>query len=120
MRKTLALAVALGLGSSAQAAEPANTLAAMFAQLNRCLASVELAPGVDVTVQFSLNRRGGLIGKPRLTHAHWPEGADATQTAADISAGFDRCLPAAITDALGGAIAGRLIAYRLRGPAAKA
>jgi hypothetical protein len=120
MRKTLTLAAALLLGSAAQAAEPANTLSQMFAQLNRCLAAAPIAAGTDVTVQFSLNRRGGLIGKPRITHAHWPPDSDPRQAASDIAARFDRCLPAVITDALGGAIAGRLIAYRLRGGAAKA
>jgi len=92
----------------------------MFAQLNGCLGSASLAAGTDVTVQFSLNRRGGLIGKPRITHAHWPPDSDPRQAADAIAAGFDRCLPAVITDGLGGAIAGRLIAYRLRGPAPKA
>ena len=112
----MALALAAALGSAAHADEAANSLAAMFAHMNLCMAAVRLVPGTDVTVQFSLNRRGGLIGKPRITHAHW-EGDDRDRRAAAVSIadGFDRCLPVAISDSLGGAIAGRPIAYRMRG-----
>jgi len=115
------LALAALLASVARADEPANSLAVMFAHVNLCMATVRLAPGTDVTVQFSLNRRGGLIGKPRITHAHW-EGDDRDRRAAAVSIadGFDRCLPVAISDSLGGAIAGRLIAYRMRGRPADA
>jgi hypothetical protein len=116
MRNTLALVSALLLGSAASAVEPANTLSELFAQMNRCLAATPPAPGTDVTLQFSLNRRGGLIGKTRITHAHWPPGSDPKQGAETLAADFDHCLPAVITDALGGALAGRPIAYRLRGP----
>jgi hypothetical protein len=116
MAKALALAAALIIGSAAHAAEPANTLAQMFAQINRCLAKTPLAAGTDVTLQFSLNRRGGLIGQPRFTHVHWPSDADPKRAAASALDDLGYCLPADITDALGGALAGRLIAYRLRGP----
>ena len=116
MRMTLALAAALLIGSAAHATEPANSISEMFAQLNGCLGSASLAAGTDVTVQFSLNRRGGLIGKPRITHAHWEgDEKDRRAAAASIADGFDRCLPAAISDALGGAIAGQPFFYRIRG-----
>ena len=118
----LLLAAALALAQCGAFAEtPAGSINSMFDELNRCLVSVRLAPGTDVTVQFSLNRRGGLIGKPRITHAHW-EGDDRDRRAAAVSIadGFDRCLPVAISDSLGGAIAGRLIAYRMRGRPADA
>jgi hypothetical protein len=120
MRIFLLAALTALTATPALAAAPANTLAALFAQLNQCLSPMPLAPGTDVTVQFSLNRRGGLIGRPRITHAHWPRPDDAKPEAAAIAESFDRCLPAEITEALGGAIAGRQITYRLRGPTAKA
>ncbi len=102
-------------GAPAQAS-PANSLADLFTQLDACMASVRLAPGTDVTVRFMLNRRGGIIGKPRITHAGWAgDEAERKRSAASIAEGFDHCLPAAITDALGGAVAGRLITYRLEG-----
>ena len=98
------------------AAEPANSINAMFDEINRCMSTVRLAEGTDVTIRFMLNRRGGLIGKPRLTYAHWVgDEADRRASAASIAQGFDHCLPLPITDALGGAIAGRLIARRFQG-----
>ena len=109
------LALALSHGC-AFAETPADSIKSMFAELNRCLVSVRLVPGTDVTVQFSLNRRGELIGKPRITHAHWEgEEKDRRATAESIADAFDHCLPVAISDSLGGAIAGRPIAYRMRG-----
>jgi hypothetical protein len=95
------------------AAAPANTLKEMYAQLNRCVSVHLPQAGTDVTLQFMLNRRGGLIGKPRLNHALWPKNSDPRDAAAAVASDFDRCLPLDITDALGGAIAGRLIFYRL-------
>ncbi len=112
---SFALALALSQGA-AVAEEPANSLRSMFGDLNRCLSMVRVAKGTDVTVQFQLNRRGALIGKPRVTHAQWGgDGADRNASAASIAGGFDHCLPAPITDALGGAIAGHMIVYRFRG-----
>jgi hypothetical protein len=110
----LAAVCALAAPGAAEAA-PANTIVQMFAQLNQCFATLPAATlGTDVTIQFMVNRNGALIGKPRLTHAVWPRDADPRAAAAAIASGLDHCLPLAITDALGGAIAGRLIAYRLR------
>ena len=112
---TLALAAALALaGIDGADAAPANTLKDMFAALNQCLGTVRLPVGTEVTLRFQLNRRGGVIGKPMLTHALWPRDADPREAAAAVASGFDRCLPLAITDALGGAIAGRPIVFRLR------
>lgn len=111
----VALAALIGVASAARA-EPAKTIDAMFSDLNRCLSSVALPKGTDVTIRFMLNRRGELIGKPRITHAQWSgDNSARARSAASIAQGFDHCMPAPITDALGGAIAGRLIAYRLRG-----
>ena len=115
MLRTSAAAVAALLWAAPAAAAPANTMREMFAQLNTCLAPVRLTKGTYVTIQFALNRSGGLIGKPRITHAHWVGYAQSRKTSAEsIAKAFDQCLPVAITDALGGAIAGQLIAYRLR------
>ncbi len=111
----LALA-ALACACGPALAEPANTLIALYAELNRCLATVRVAEGTDVTVRFMLNRRGALIGKPQITHAQWAgDEAQRRASAASIAEGFDHCLPASITDRLGGAIAGRLIVYRFLG-----
>jgi hypothetical protein len=116
----LATLVAFSLAASpapAQSARP-NTIKQMFAELNACMngAGLRLEKGTDVTVRFALNRRGGLIGKPRITYGHWTgDEADRKASAASIAQGFDACLPLKISDALGGAIAGQLIVYRFRG-----
>ena len=116
MRNSVALALALFFCAAPARAEPANTLRDMYAEFNRCLSPIRVARGTEVTIQFMLNRRGGLIGKPRITYAHWAgDEASRKASAASIAQNFDRCLPVAITDALGGAIAGRLFAYRLKG-----
>jgi hypothetical protein len=119
MRSKAPAAFALGLVLAAPAhADPARTLQDMQAQMSRCLASVRVAPGTDVTVLFMLNRRGGLIGKPRLTHAHWA-GDDAARkaSAASISEGLDHCLPLSISDELGALMAGHMYTYRFQAPA---
>jgi hypothetical protein len=112
--------VAFCLAATAAPAQNAparpNTIKQMFAQLNGCMAGLRLAKGTDVTVRFSLNRRGGLIGKPRITYGHWTgDQADREASAASIAQGFNQCLPLEISDALGGAIAGQMIVYRVRG-----
>ena len=110
-----ALACCLAASAAPAQSAPANTIHEMYAQMNRCMAGVRLTEGADVTVRFMLNRRGAVIGKPRITYGHWTgDDADRRATAASIAESFDRCLPARITDALGGAIAGRLIVYRFR------
>ena len=122
-RLLLPFAVAAALAATtdiAPAGAPANTLNELFAELGGCTAHVAVESGTEVTVQFSINRRGGLIGKPRLTYARWTGSADdQKRSAAAIAGGFDHCFPLAITDGLGGAIAGRMITFRLRGGAGK-
>ena len=113
MPKFAALLLALAVAGSARA-EPANNFDALFAGINTCLKPLRLAEGTDVTILFSLNRRGGIIGQPRLTHVHWGKTADPKRDAQAIAEGFNKCLPAEISDAFGGAIAGRLFTYRLR------
>lgn len=102
------------LAPAAARAEPANSLKDMFAQLNQCLARTLAPVGTDVTVLFMVDRRGALIGKPRLVHAVWPRDADLRGATARLASSFNRCLPLSITDALGGAVAGRLISFRVR------
>ncbi len=111
---------AMPSAATAETAAPANSIVEMFTGLKRCLAPVAMAAGTEVTVQFSVNRRGGLIGKPRITYARWTGDAAARkQSAQAIAEGFDKCLPMSITDKLGGAIAGRPMAFRLLGGAGK-
>lgn len=106
----LALAAAV---SPAQAA-PANSLRELFQNLGHCLGAAVGAPGEEITLRFSLRRDGALIGKPHITYKRLPSDAEAQRRFVDsVAAAFDRCLPAPVTDALGGAIAGRPLSLRL-------
>lgn len=104
---------ALGVAAARAQLAPANTLRELFAQLDRCLVAPGGAPGTEITVVFSLRRDGALLGKPRISFARLTGDAAAQRRFADgLAAAFDRCLPAAITDGLGGAVAGRPLSLR--------
>ena len=94
-------------------AVPANTLRELFAQLDQCLVAPGGVPGSQITIVFSLKRDGSPFAKPRISFSRLT-GSEAEQRAfgEGVAAAFDKCLPAAITDALGGAIAGRPISMR--------
>jgi hypothetical protein len=92
---------------------PANTLQELFSQLDHCLAVPNGATGSELTVVFSLRRDGSLLGRPRISFAKLPgPAADQRAFAEGIASAFDRCLPALITNGLGGAIAGRPLSMR--------
>lgn len=63
---------------------------------------------------FSLKRDGSLQGQPQITHSYLRRDT-ATQRAfvAGALAAVASCMPVAITDGLGGAIAGRPLRLRL-------
>lgn len=118
-RWTTAIVLALcaaNVPPSARSA-PADTLASLWRYLGGC-ARVEGVPpgaaGSEVTVLFSLKRDGSLLGQPRITHSRLT-GSEADQQVFVASAlgAVSRCLPAQITDGLGGAIAGRPLSLRL-------
>ncbi len=113
--RRLIAAALISLPAAADAA-PANTLREMFDGLRTCLAPAGLTAGSAVTVVFSLRRDGTLIGKPRIAFAKTSADPETTKRDfAAIAARFDHCLPMPVTDALGGAIAGRPIAIRFVG-----
>ena len=116
-RRALAAVIAmLALlpGSPSQAnSAPANTLRELFAELNQCLVPPKGTVGSELTIIFSLRRSGALLGKPRITFAKLlGDAAEQRKFADGVGAAFNRCLPLAITDALGGAIAGRPLSMR--------
>jgi hypothetical protein len=111
--RAFVLAMAVCAATPALAA-PAETLNALFAQFRACIKLPAGAPAGDVTLRFSLRRDGALLGRPHIAFARLP--ADDTQKRAALEAvasAFDRCLPAQITDSLGGAVAGRPLSLRL-------
>ena len=71
------------------------------------------ATGAEMTIRFSLKRDGSLFGKPQITFSKWAgDAADQRGFAEGIAAAFGRCLPAPITNGLGGAIAGQPLSLR--------
>ena len=95
-------------------ADPANDLKGLGAKLHACFAGVRLSSQAEATVQFSLKRDGSLNGKPRLAYARFPKDErERADDAAALARALNACLPIAITDALGGAIAGRPLTFRI-------
>ena len=113
---TAALALPPAAANAQAAPRPANTLRELWRQISACLEPVALTRGSSLTVQFALKRNGQLLGSPRISYAKLPD--DPATRRADLEAarnGLDRCLPLQITDALGGAIAGRPLSIRIEG-----
>lgn len=71
------------------------------------------APGSEVTVRVTFNRRGAVIGTPRVTYVKPGRGADRAAVTRSAERAFARCLPLRFTAELGSAIAGRPFAFRL-------
>jgi hypothetical protein len=105
----------VALRPDAAEAAPANTLRELWAQLGECLQTAEGAEGLDLTIVFSLKRDGALLGKPRITHSKPLSDAELRRAAVSLERAMNKCLPASITDALGGAIAGRPLGLRIQG-----
>ena len=112
-----AVAIALFLATTVQAVSgPANTLPELWRELGACIRAPTESVGSELTIVFALKRDGSLLGKPRITHSHLLGDADAQKRfVADAIGALAKCLPLNITDGLGGAIAGRLIAVRIGG-----
>ena len=93
-----------------------DTIGDLFAELRSCWsppAADSARQGMQMSVRFSFNRSGGLIGPPRVTYATAGIPADMRSTYLDaINASLKACLPLKFTDGLGGALAGRPIAIR--------
>jgi hypothetical protein len=107
-----ALSLAL-LGAAPALAQPANNLQDLFAQFGACMKGVAGEPGAQLTIAFSLRRDGSLLGKPHISFSRLPADAGARAGFLDgVAEAFARCTPASITDALGGAIAGRPLTVR--------
>jgi hypothetical protein len=114
-RRVFAIATGLFtlLATASSLGAPANTLRELFAALERCLVTPKGVIGSELTIVFSLRRDGRLLGKPRISYSRLSGDAfEQGKFAGDIANAFDKCLPLSITDALGGAIAGRPMSIR--------
>jgi hypothetical protein len=92
-----------------------DTIGDLFAALRSCWAppADNARAGMQMSVRFSFNKAGGLIGPPRLTYATAGVPSDIRTTYLDaINASLSACLPLKFTSGLGGALAGRPIMIR--------
>jgi hypothetical protein len=93
-----------------------NTIGDLFAALRSCWSPPPADgahEGMQMSVRFSFNKSGGMIGPPRMTFATAGVPADTRTTYLKaINTSLDACLPLKFTDGLGGALAGRPIAIR--------
>jgi hypothetical protein len=97
-------------------AKPLNTIAEVFAALDACWIPPKLdqaRAGMQITVLVSFKRNGEILGKPRITY-ETPTASDEERLAYRIAMAqaLRRCAPLPFTDALGGALAGRLLTIR--------
>jgi hypothetical protein len=93
-----------------------DTIGDLFAALRSCWSpppADAAREDMQMTVRFSFNRSGGIIGAPRMTYA--TAGTPADTRAAylkAINASLNACAPLKFSGGLGGALAGRPIAIR--------
>ena len=97
------------------AAEPLDTIKDVVERLHQCWMPPphSQAKPVDITVIVSFNRRGAILGRPRITYE--TEGASANDRLAYRIAAMEalqRCTPLPFSEGLGGAVAGRPFAIR--------
>jgi hypothetical protein len=96
----------------------ANTLRELFPMLTRCWHAPAGSEGSTITVGITLKRDGSIFGQPSITYSKLTGDADAQKRfVATALAALAACTPVPITDALGGAIAGRRIFIRLESQA---
>lgn len=93
-----------------------DTIGDLFSALRSCWSpptADEAREGMQMSVRFSFNKSGGLIGPPRLTYATAGVAADIRTTyLSAINESLNACLPLRFTGSLAGAVAGRPIAIR--------
>jgi hypothetical protein len=93
-----------------------DTIGDLFAALRSCWSpppADNAREGMQMSVRFSFNKSGGMIGPPRMTFATAGAPADTRTTYLKaINTSLHACLPLKFTDGLGGALAGRPIAIR--------
>ncbi|SRR5258708_37229155 len=106
------------LSLNAARAEPAkiDTLKDMWARLKQCWQPPRLPqghPGMQITVLFSFQHNGELLGRPRITFES-PEATQADSIAyrTAVMETLQRCAPMPFTDGMGGAVAGRSLRFR--------
>jgi hypothetical protein len=113
-------ALLLWLASTAQvSAQPLqlDTLKEIFARLYTCWKPppASEANPIDITVIVSFNRRGAILGHPKITYeSEHASDNDRLKYRIAVMETLQRCTPLPFTEGLGGAVAGRPLAVSFR------
>ena len=103
-------------GEARKPEAPLNTIADVFAALEACWvppALDEARAGMQITVLLSFKRNGEILGMPRITYETREASEDERLSyRVAMAQALRRCTPLPFTDALGGALAGRLLTVR--------
>lgn len=70
------------------------------------------AEGSEATVRLAFDRRGRVLGEPRVTYLKAGQGTDRAAVRLSVDRALARCLPLRFTPDLGSAIAGRPFTIR--------
>ena len=112
-----ALLLPLSTGSAQGQPERLDTIRDVIARLHSCWKPPppSRANPIDITVVVSFNREGAILGQPKITHEseHATDNDRLIYRVAVMEA-LQRCTPLPLTEALGGAIAGRPFAIPFR------
>jgi hypothetical protein len=112
----LACAVIAGAAHGQTSNRTLSTLNDVGEALRECWVPPPMAegrPGMEITVLFSFNRAGEILGEPRFTYLT-PGVSTAVRASYQraVAATLKRCTPLKFTPELGGALAGRPFTMR--------
>jgi hypothetical protein len=120
-RSTLVwFAAELLLSSTCAQAQPeqVNTIRDVFAKLKTCWKPppASLAnPGIDITVIVSFNRKGDILGHPRITYeSEQATDNDRLMYRIAVMEALQRCTPMPFSEGMAGAVAGRPFAVQFQ------
>jgi len=91
-----------------------NNIADVFTRLRTCWKPPPTAdhPAMDITVVFSFNRQGEILGHPRITY---DSGETSDNDRIAVMEALQRCTPMPFTESMAGAVAGRPFAVLFNG-----
>jgi hypothetical protein len=104
------LSILLASFATATAGQPpVNTLREVPSLITKCWVPPPLkgSSDIQITVLLSFKRSGELLGKPKVTFQSLASEEDQLELRKAAALAIAKCTPLPITDALGGAIAGR-------------
>ncbi len=94
-----------------------DRLADIGPAIRACWTPPSDATGMELTLVFSLDRSGAVLGKPRISYSKLHGDTEQQRHfVASVLTALSACTPVRITSSLGAAIAGRPFAMRFRAP----